>query len=170
MSARLAMVLCAFAASAFSFEPRIVRTPSRTFNADANDSSSTTPSTPLTAEILDALPTLDDLVASGKAKVELFRGNSVSSRFHFATRALNGDFSKDISPEADTEREGSIESALMHFPASCSITVVGKLSVNADFVAEVKQRIEATVITTGGDPACGSAVELKAVPRNGGES
>jgi len=97
----------------------------------------------MTAEEIDALPTIDDLVASGAAKREVFQGTELSSRFHWKTRALVGEFSQNLAPEADTEAggEGNIAAALLKFPAPVSITVVGKLAANSAFQDDVSAAV-----------------------------
>jgi putative lipoic acid-binding regulatory protein len=98
-------------------------------------------SEPIDLNELDALPTLDELVASGKAKIELFKGKDISSRFQMSMRALNGEFSKGKSPESDTEADsdGSITAALIKFPSEMVVTVVGRVESNALFLADVQR-------------------------------
>jgi len=97
----------------------------------------------ITVEEIDALPTIDDLVASGAAKREVFQGTELSSRFHWKTRALVGEFSQNLAPEADTEAggEGNIAAALLNFPAPVSLTVVGKLAANSAFQDDVSAAV-----------------------------
>jgi len=87
-------------------------------------------------------PTLDELLASGNAKKEVFHGKDLDERFHWKTRALTGEFSRS-SPDLDTELgEGSLEAALLNFPAKVTITVVGKLSSNSCFVEDITRCIK----------------------------
>ena len=164
----------------------------------------------LTAAEIDALPTIDELLANGKAKKvregpedisiegssqiilccaarhffllifllfdacgetfpccrlqveEVFKGAEVSSRFHYSTRALNGEFSpKGVAPEDDTEArgEGSIEAALVSFPATCTVTAVGKSSDGFQ-QKELRDRVE---LLSGG------AVGVETADRSGGK-
>jgi len=97
-------------------------------------------------EDLDSLPSLDELLASGQARIEPFRGEGLDDRFHWKTRALSGEFSHS-SPNEDTEAasEGSIEAAFLHFPANVTITTVGKLAANPGFIEEVKRCFDSAV-------------------------
>lgn len=110
---------------------------------------------------IDALPSLDDLIAKGEAQRVLFHGDDLTKRFHMATRALNGEFSH-ADPEADNEsNEGAIEAALTTFPATMKITAVGRTSVNALYEVAVKEIAQG--ISSDG------SVGLEAKARSGGE-
>lgn len=147
----LALAAAVKATLGFSFRPHAIAVLSRTtrlatFASDGDKAS--LPSSGLenmTAAEIDALPTIDELVASGAAQRVVFQGGELSERFHWKTRALAGEFSRDLAPEADTEAggEGSIEAALLTYPASVTLTVVGKLLANAAFVGDVTAAVRA---------------------------
>ena len=116
----------------------------------------------MTAAEIDALPTINELLASGAAQRVVFQGDELSTRFHWKTRALAGEFSQALAPEADTEAnsEGSIEAALLSYPAQVTLTIVGKLSVNANFLGEVTSAVKSLA---------GEEVSIVAKERNQGE-
>ncbi len=92
---------------------------------------------------LESLPTIDDLITSGKGQRVVYSGQDLTSRFHAATRALNGEFSHG-NPEDDTEANGAgaIEGVLLTFPTQCTVTAVGRTAENTFFLSEVKSRAQ----------------------------
>jgi hypothetical protein len=148
----IALAAAAKATLGFSFRPPAFIVLSRTDRlatcASDGDHKASLPSSGLenmTAAEIDALPTIEDLVASGAAQRVVFQGGELSARFHWKTRALAGEFSRDLTPEADTEAggEGSIEAALLNYPAPVTLTVVGLLAANAAFVGDVTAAVRA---------------------------
>ena len=103
----------------------------------------------LSPEELDALPSLDDLIESGKARKEIFKGKDIDDRFHWKTRALSGEFSKVLGLTDERQDNeclvDSIQTCLTStWPAPMTITVVGKppdASVVTDFVTIIRQAI-----------------------------
>eukprot|EP00614_Pseudopedinella_elastica_P014354 CAMPEP_0172584288 /NCGR_PEP_ID=MMETSP1068-20121228/3877_1 /TAXON_ID=35684 /ORGANISM="Pseudopedinella elastica, Strain CCMP716" /LENGTH=226 /DNA_ID=CAMNT_0013378413 /DNA_START=157 /DNA_END=837 /DNA_ORIENTATION=+ len=131
--------------------------------ADGADSAETAaPDPKMSLEEIEALPTLDELLESGEARREVFRGEEVSDRFHIATRALNGEFSHS-APEEDTEAggEGAITAAILKFPGPVSFTAVGKLAANEDFVSEIARCVEVQ--------AGAKMLKVSTKPRSGGK-
>ena len=103
----------------------------------------------LSPEELDALPSLDDLIESGKARKEIFRGKDINDRFHWKTRALSGELTKvlGLTNERDENEflvDGIQTCLISTWPTPMTITVVGKppdTSVVTDFVTSIRQAI-----------------------------
>jgi hypothetical protein len=105
----------------------------------------TDPCIGLTAEEIEALPSLGDLLESGAARRQVYKGAEISERFHWKTRALNGEFGKELGVDSRDDNEhlvDGLQTALTSkWPATVSITVVSAKHADVTFVDEVRNSV-----------------------------